>query len=176
MTRRGKKKMTKLTWGIIVAFLMMIILVITIAFMDSKNNDTESKKTVQNTELYTEDIEDFSIVTSYGDLLFPKVWKEYIVVEVKKEDDREVVEFWVEFKDKEKVHIFDILFGGEGYKVGTIEISESEEIEVFIKSYSYDLDASWSDEDKKILAAIEYDVNYLLENMKNLDNYTVIRD
>ena len=72
---------------------------------------------------------------------------------------------------KEEIHLFDIVFGGEGDLVGVIEIGEGEEISVCVESYGYELDETWTSGEKKILEAIDHDINYLLENLTSLEGF-----
>ena len=86
----------------------------------------------------------------------------------------ETVQFWVTVNEKEKVHLFDIIFAGGGYKIGIIQVNESKNIEVGIESYSYNLDDSWTEDEVEILSSIEHDINYLLENMSKLEGFIAI--
>lgn len=132
--------------------------------------ETSNDISVQG-KLYKEEISDFGISTSYGDLVFPKEWEKYIETEIIVEEDIETVQFWVSVEGKEKLHVFDISFGGEGLKLGSITNNSNEVVNVCIMSYTYEIDDTWSDQDIEILKSIEHDINYLIEELQNLDNY-----
>ena len=109
--------------------------------MTEKETISESFETEsiveENEELYIEDTEGFDIKTSYGMIQFPVAWTETVKTETVIEDKIETVQFWVTLEGKEEIHLFDIVFGGEGDLVGVIETDEGEEISVCVESYGY---------------------------------------
>ena len=162
---------------IIMIILLCILVVVGIIIFNDKYNKTVKEETktdsieVENEKFYIEDTEGFDIKTSYGNLQFPELWKEYINTEVVTKDDCETIQFWVDLEGKDKIHVFDIMFGGEGYKIGSIKLSNQEEIDVSIESYSYEVDDSWSPTEKEILSAVDHDINYLLEHLTSLEGF-----
>lgn len=122
-------------------------------------------------DLYPTDMESFYVNTSYGTLEFPEKWEKYIVSEIITEGDTEVVQYWVEIGDYDKVHIFDIVFAGEGYYVGSIIKDNGQKIDVRVVSYDVELGDDWLDEDVNTVYAIVEDLNFLLVKLNNIQGF-----
>lgn len=135
--------------------------------------NTDDTTDVDDTDnaVFADDGESFTIKTSYGDLYFPKMWEENIKTKVRKKDGIETVEFSVKIKGKKEIHVFDVVFGGDNYELGCIKISEDEKIAVSVTSYTYELNKSWTDDEKLKLAAIEYDINYVIDNLDKIKGF-----
>lgn len=173
-----EKRLIKLMCGILVSLVCIVITVILVNVLKNGKSENSDSPVVENEEEYNWVYEGvagtYDIPTSYGNLVFPDKWKDYVETKIVKKNDCETVEFWFRSSNKEKVHVFDILFGGDGYFVGVIKLSDSEEIYVHVESYGYELNDKWSNEDKAILSGIENDINFLLENLSSLENFVAM--
>lgn len=103
-----------------------------------------------------------SIETENATLYYPEEWENVVECEAEGEDDSSV-EFYATVGHHERVHIFDVLFGGEnGYCIGTIE-KDGKEIEVNIVSYDVSFDGSWTEEEINTVRTMQEDVNFLIQ-------------
>ena len=107
---------------------------------------------------------DFEISTDYGVLYYPKQWEEKIYTEINK-DETYTVSFFADFEDKEKIHLFDVVFDGNGDSVGEIELDNGDIVTVCIESYELNLDESWTEDEENDIYVMMEDVNYLLNKL-----------
>ena len=122
--------------------------------------------------LYNDDVKSFGIDTSYGKLLFPQKWESYMYINKIEENDFEKIEFWASTETQNDVHIFDICFGGDGYKVGIIQVDDDTSLSVNVISYDIEVSDECTDEEEAILFSISEDINYVLINLNLLDGFT----
>lgn len=161
--------------NILIGILLVIILVLVIVIvkqMNQDNNGVTAKSEV--TELYPKDTEAMEIKTSYCNLYFPQKWEKNLEIKNEKENGNSVVQFWAKIDKKDPVHIFDIVFGGEEYTVGTITDKNGKKINVNVKSYENDLDDKWTDEEKNTIYAIGEDINYLLLELEKVEGFEAV--
>lgn len=96
-----------------------------------------------------------------GDLEYPAQWKQYL----KTESDGTSVTFYAELKGKSPLHLFTLYFGTEkGYHLG-----EKDGTAISIVDGQLNFDATWSEEEKKIVSAMSADVNVILDKLGLLE-------
>lgn len=122
-------------------------------------------------DLYAEDMKSFYTETTYGMLEFPERWEPYVSCKRINEDNTEIVQYWVKIENYDEVHIFDIVFGQDGYYVGTIENDNGKSVDVRVISYEAQLGDEWIDEDANTVYAIAEDINYLLVKLNNIQGF-----
>lgn len=159
---KSKKKLKLIA----VLLLVVISLVIAIVMLPKLGND----KSVIDSDLYSDDVKDFSISTTYGDVYFPEEWKNIMKTSVITDGDKEIVEFRACLEGKEEIHVFDLVFGGDKFELGQI-VDGDKKTAVSINSYLYELDDTWTDEEKMTLSTIEFDINYLINNLEKIDGF-----
>lgn len=162
--------------NILIGILFVIIIVLIIILVKEMSQDNKDGLVIKNeissnNELYPKDTKAMEIKTSYCNLCFPKKWEENLKIKNKEKDGNNSVEFWAKVDKKESVHIFDIMFGGEGYTVGTITDKNGKKIDINVKSYEPDLDDTWTDEEKNTIYAIGEDINYLLLELEKVEGF-----
>lgn len=165
--------------NILIGILFAIILVLVIMLVretgqDNKDGIVAKSEITSGNELYPEDTEAMEIKTSYCNLYFPQKWEENLEIKNEKENGNSVVQFWAKIDKKDPVHIFDIIFGGEEYTVGTITDKNGKKINVNVKSYENDLDDKWTDEEKNTIYAIGEDINYLLLELEKVEGFEAV--
>lgn len=184
--KRRKRKSNKKI--IMIMSVIVIILIAVLIVIGTKKHNKEAEKVdpvvneeVENTEvenkeesaeLYSEDVKAFKIETPYCDLLYPEKWKNIVETEIVSVDGVEEVQFWAKLEGKDKVHLFDIIFGGESNEVGTLEIEDGEAVTVNVVSYEFEEDDSWTEDEKEIIYSLLEDINYILLQLEELDEYT----
>lgn len=147
--------------SIVIAAIMVIALMI--SGCDNKNGQSGQQRmetSVQDgstPDTGKKDDDVFTINTKYGDLKFPKKWKDDVEVKITKEEP-----YTVSFSVKETGEkIFALHFGkGEGYLLGTLT-SNGEQIKVFVDDA--ELNEKAKDYDK--LCEIQEDVNVILNHL-----------
>lgn len=175
-----KKKNRKIGWLkrnkkiIILASVILIALIGSLMIAGGKkNNDNTEEKNSMNIDLYSEDTKAFKIETSYCNLYYPEEWKALIHTQIVSENDSEAVQFWAEFEGKEKIHLFDIIFGGDAYTVGTLKMKTGEIISVNVLSHDIELDDTWTEAEKEKVYIMMEDINYILYKLESVDGYQV---
>ena len=159
--------------NILIVILLAIILVLIIVIV---KGTYESKSVVKNkvsttNELYSEDTKAMEIKTSYCNLYFPKKWEKNLNIKKLEKDNNSSVQFWAKIDKKEPVHIFDIIFDGDGYTIGTIKDKNGKKININVKSYETNLDNTWTKKEKNTIYSIGEDINYLLLQLEKVDGF-----
>lgn len=122
-----------------------------------ETNDTNVISTV---EQQIQDEEAFTIETVYGNLYYPKKWEPQLRTEIVEEENY-TVKFYGVVEDKEEQHLFSLVFGDNGSKLGSLE-KDGEIITVSIAFEETSMDENWSDDEKKVIYAMQEDINYLI--------------
>ena len=182
-----KKKMKKKKGNKAIAIVMSIVMLILIAVCvvivfktmngDLKNtgepkNNEISENLIVDEELYSEDTKAFTIKSSYCDLSYPEAWENVLHTEVIQDGENETIEFWAALEGKEKVHLFDVAFGDGDYEVGTLEMADGKAVAVHIISYSFTPDETWTEEETNQIYTMLEDINYILFQLEEMENYT----
>lgn len=135
--------------------------------------NTESDRQEQSVNTIDEMLEQegFTVTTPLVDLYYPEKWKEKIRVG-QIEGDIHVVQFWATIKEKEEIHIFDIVFGSEEeYVLGYFEGENKEKIPVNIISYDFELSEDWTEEERNELYVMMEDINYIINRLQEEDGF-----
>lgn len=160
---------------IIVVGIILICIIIALVAKLSTNTDKEENNTQTNLNkssgLYSEDTEDIGISTSYGKLYYPKEWDKNLKTKNLKENGKETVQFWAKIEGKEKVHLFDVIFGGSDKQIGTIELDNGNKVSVSVVSYEVKVDKSWTDREKDIVYTMSEGINYTLDKLDKLKGF-----
>lgn len=168
-----KKPLTKKRNSIvpILCFVIGILMGVsgTMLFFDIKPTETtktdiasEGKANTKSTLEEMLEEEAFKIETAYIDLYYPAKWEEKVRVEYV-EEETYTVQFFATLEDKEEVHIFDIIFGGEeGFVLGFVQKEEETELSVSVISYSTEFGDNWTDIEKNEINTMLEDINYII--------------
>lgn len=107
--------------------------------------------------------EAMGIDTDYCELKYPVAWSNYLYIK----QDATSVTFYSRIDGYEKQPLFTVWFGGaEGAAVKTIADYQGKPVEVRVSIYEFAPDSTWTQEDIRIVYAMQEDLNYLLQNLK----------
>lgn len=138
------------------------------------NQEDSIEEATDNNVEEREEIEVMGIETSYATLYYPEKWFENLRTEIIDEGTY-MVKFYGRVAGKEEQHLFDIIFGeSEGYTFGHLQVEE-ENIPVSVVSYNYELGEEWKEEETNIIYGMTEDVNYIIDKMEELTNFTINR-
>ena len=164
-TKIGKKNKRIITILSIILFVLIIILCV-LGVKEMKNYETSEEKGLNG-----EDIVAIKIKTDYCDLFYPEIWEEKLHTEIVASDEGETVQFWAAFEGKEKIQMFDIVFGGADGGIGELETKDGELVPVNIISYDAALDDSWTDSEKIELYVMKCESEFLLMKLQETEGF-----
>lgn len=152
------------------------------ASVPSENTSTDVQNETSPAEQETTSItigspddsrEAIEISTKYGTLLYPKEWESNLRTEIVDKDEYKV-EFYGTVEGKKEQHLFDLFFNGEkGYNLGTLTTEAGEAVQINIESYDFELDDSWTEDEKFTLYAMQEDINYTIGMLSENGNFTI---
>lgn len=147
---------------IIIFLICVLALFLTACVADEPKDPEPSPQISAGSE---NDIAKFmNIETAYATLNYPKEWEDYVKYESGGEGDN-IVEFYATVGQHERVHIFDVQFGGEsGYCIGVVE-KDGTETEVNVVSYDVSFDEAWTGKEINTILAMQEDINFLIQNL-----------
>lgn len=108
------------------------------------------------------------IKTDYVDFVYTNSWKE----EVEIVNSNDVVEFWANVANQEKIHLFDITFNGSGDILGEIVSTSKGKAEVGIVIYDIYSESVSDEIDIDKILAMQESVNTIIENIYQNENFT----
>lgn len=161
----GKKNKRIITVLSVILFILIVILCI-LGIKEMNNYETSVE-----TGINGEDITAIKIKTGYCDLLYPEMWKDKLYIERVTSDEGETVQFWAAFEGKEKIQLFDIVFGGDDDGIGTLETKDGEHISVNRISYDIALDDSWTDSEKIEIHVMMFESEFLLMKLQETEGF-----
>ncbi|MBP3310224.1 MAG: hypothetical protein J6L05_05370 [Ruminococcus sp.] len=171
----------------------LIVIIVLLCLLLKKSDDKKSsdnKSAVSDTSMQSETSastenssltigspddsrEAIEIVTKYGTLLYPKEWESNLRTKIV-DSDVYKVEFYGTVEGKTEQHLFDLSFNGtEGYNLGTLTTETGEAVQINIESYDFELDDSWTEDEKFTLYAMQEDINYTIGMLAENGNFTV---
>ena len=165
----SKNKNNRSKMILISCCLVALIAIVVICVVIVSGKDADKPEPGMVTIPYEDVLEEsFDIETPYVTLSYPSKWKNE--VEIKHVDaDNYTVEFYRAGEDKETVHLFDIVFGGEsGDFIGAV-VNDDVTTDVFVVSYS--IDNSISDDELEIISGMLEDVNHIILTLENNQNF-----
>lgn len=84
------------------------------------------------------------------------------------------VEFYGTVEGKTEQHLFDLLFNGtEGYNLGTLTTETGEAVQINIESYDFELDDTWTEDERFVLYSMQEDINYIIGMLVEGGNFTI---
>ena len=124
-------------------------------------SETRPQETIQVIET-----EDHTIVTSYGNLLFPGDWAPLLETVVT-DGDPCTVAFSAVLDSREAPEpLYTITIGGEAEgAIGAIQTADGTWYAVKVEIPTFAPDATWSDEDSNIVFTMKETLNYVLSNL-----------
>lgn len=177
--------------SVIAACLIVIIILLCLLLNksdDSKSSDnkfavsdtsmqSETSASTENSSLTVGSPDDsreaIEISTKYGTLLYPLEWEKNLRTEIVDKDEYKV-EFYGTVEGKKEQHLFDLFFNGEkGYNLGTLTTEAGEAVQINIESYDFELDDSWTEDEKFTLYAMQEDINYTIGMLSENGNFTI---
>lgn len=176
----------------VIAVCLIVIIVLLCLLLkksdDSKSSDNKSSlsdtSTQSETSASTENSsltvgspddsrEAIEIATKYGTLLYPKEWESNLRTEVVDKEEYKV-EFYGTVEGKTEQHLFDLLFNGtEGYNLGTLTTETGEAVQINIESYDFELDDTWTEDERFVLYSMQEDINYIIGMLVEGGNFTI---
>ena len=168
------KKNNKLIIALGIILFVLVLIVIALLMKSKFDNEdsvdaTDVVEVAPTVEQQIEEEEAYKVKTDYVNLYYPKKWKNQI--EIEESDDSNTVLFYATIKDKDKQHLFDILFNSEeGYKIGTVE-KDGKAVSVNLISYDLEFDSNWTEDEKLIVIAMQEDVNYIMGMLEKEDTF-----
>ena len=171
----------------------LIVIIILLCLLLNKSDDSKSsdnKSALSDTSMQSETSastenssltvgspddsrEAIEISTKYGTLLYPKEWESNLRTEIV-DSDVYKVKFYGTVEGKTEQHLFDLLFNGtDGYNLGTLKTESGEDVAINIVSYDFELDDSWTEDEKFTLYAMQEDINYTIGMLAENGNFTV---
>lgn len=174
--KNTEKKNLFLSVALICLSVSILILSCVLVYVFGNKNDKENNMIVDQTTINNENLKqdtvsekEYEIKTPYGNLYYPKKWKEYLHIE-KIEQDAYIVEFYAKIEDKKEIHLFDIVFNGEGTEVKTLTLSNGEKLVVSMVPYENDFDKTWSEKEQQIVWEMREDISYLYDRLSEMEN------
>ncbi len=180
-TKNTNSSKTIITVLIAIIALLLIVIGVLLWMLLGKSDGTLGGKdnnifkpqqniTIGNADDSREAIE---IVTKYGVLYYPLEWEENLRTEIIDEDEYKV-EFYGTLEGKEEKHLFDLLFNGtHGVSLGTLTTENGENVAINIESYPFDLDDTWTEDERIALYAMVEDINYTIGMLSEGGNFTL---
>lgn len=167
--KKNRKKENKLIIAILcIAALVLICLCIGIG-LSGKNKKEDVLSTV---EQQMQEEEAFEIETKYGSLYYPKKWESQVRIEID-ENDEYTVKFYGTVEGKEEQHLFNVVFGEKGNKLGSFE-KDGETVTVCLDFEENTMNDEWTEEEKNIIYAMQEDINYLI-GMWEKDGFEILK-
>ncbi|MBR4022182.1 MAG: hypothetical protein IKI94_06240 [Ruminococcus sp.] len=174
-----------------VCLIVIIILLCLLLNKSDDNKSSDNKSGVSDTSMQNETLspeqeitsitigspddsrEAIEIATKYGTLLYPLEWEKNLRTEVVDKEEYKV-EFYGTVEGKKEQHLFDLFFNGEkGYNLGTLITEAGEAVQINIESYDFELDDSWTEDEKFTLYAMQEDINYTIGMLSENGNFTI---
>lgn len=189
-TNNSKTIIIILSSVIAVCLIVIIVLLCLLLKKSDDNKSSDNKSAVSDTTAQSETSastenssltvgspddsrEAIEISTKYGPLLYPLEWEKNLRTEVV-DSDVYKVEFYGTVEGKTEQHLFDLLFNGtEGYNLGTLTTETGEAVQINIESYDFELDDSWTEDEKFTLYAMQEDINYTIGMLSENGNFTI---
>jgi len=129
--------------------------------LESMPIDTLNTPPQGDPDLPQEDGENMVIDTPYGQLRYPTRWKDYLDLKIVDTNGYRV-EFRCKVDGQEPATLFVVHFGGDqGIPVGT----GKDGVEIRLEVLELALQDTWDEEDRRIAAAMQEDLNVLLSNL-----------
>ena len=114
--------------------------------------------------------DDLIVETPFTPLRFSGQWKEYLRTEIQEEDGYTVA-FYANINSLPEQHLFDVCFCVERDKaMFTIQTNDASAQTVSIKFYERSDTEAWTQDEEDLFYAMQEGVNYLIENLKILEN------
>ena len=189
-TNNSKTIIIILSSVIAVCLIVIIVLLCLLLKKSDDNKSSDNKSAVSDTSMQSETSastenssltvgspddsrEAIEIATKYGTLLYPLEWEKNLRTEVVDKEEYKV-EFYGTVEGKKEQHLFDLFFNGEkGYNLGTLTTEAGEAVQINIESYDFELDDSWTEDEKFTLYAMQEDINYTIGMLLENGNFTI---
>ncbi len=189
-TNNSKTIIIALSSVIAVCLIVIIVLLCLLLKKSDDNKSSDNKSAVSDTTAQNETSastekssltvgapddsrEAIEIATKYGTLLYPHEWEKNLRTEIVDKEEYKV-EFYGTVEGKTEQHLFDLLFNGEkGYNLGTLTTETGEAVQLNIESYDFELDDSWTEDEKFTLYAMQEDINYTIGMLSENGNFTI---
>lgn len=109
--------------------------------------------------------EDLMIQTPYGALQYPGKWVQYLSTE-SSETGEYTVSFFAELPGKERMPLFEVVFGSSGQlAVGSLQTENGETLEVTINPHKLDFAGTWTSAEQDVVFEMMESMNYVLSQL-----------
>ncbi len=143
----------------IVVGLLAVVLVVAGVLSGCSGDGTETAEKGQAQQ--TVDL--MEIETSYCKLYYPQKWQQQTHFDVKED----TVVCYGAIEGHDEIALFDVYFGQEqGYLIGNLG-----DVTVSVKTHNLEFDESWDSEQQFVMYEMQEDINYLIEQLQNLDGF-----
>lgn len=106
---------------------------------------------------------DVAVKTSYITLHYPLEWRDMLRVAVTGNNGVTTVCFFGTVEGQPEVHLFDVVIAGEGESyLGTVTDRIGRVADLYLTAYTFEPDASWTEEQSQTIFRMQEDVNYLI--------------
>ena len=109
-----------------------------------------------------QEYEDVAIVTPYGNLRYPGIWKEYLRLDIS-EGDVCKIGFYANVGEHPEMHLFDVRIGADISGQFQMKSEDGNIYSVNIDFAAIDLDKSWSEDEAHIVYGMQEGVNNIIE-------------
>lgn len=133
--------------------------------LEQEENPVEEETEPQTESTQPETVQDISVTTPYGSLVYPGKWKEFVrITNVDAQNHTYVFDCVI--PEHDKMHLFSIRFGGNTAEAVGVVLSETgDEIPVCIELDMLTPGAEWSEEESTMLYTMQEDVNYIIDHL-----------
>ena len=140
-----------------------------------KDKETNDRTQTSSSDFYKTDEDTLKITTPYGDVKYPKTWKDRVKTESGQNGDSFEVSFTAVLGNK-NIPLYSFVFGetSEGYKLGTLKTNK-ETVDVYIIDAYYDAAAELDEEQLNLYYEMCEDVNVIISKLV-YDNGMVLAD
>lgn len=153
--------------------LLAIALIVVLAKYPKESDEQEEniKNPVSSVEQQMQNEKAMKIKTKYGNLYYPQKWEENLRTKIVEEDEY-TVKFYGMVEGKEEQHLFSIVFGEQGDKLGSFE-KDGETVNVCVTFEELTINDEWTDTEKNMIYTMQEDINYLISMWEKEGGFTI---
>lgn len=145
---------------------------IEVSEIDSAETDSSETNPPEAELVISDESGDIEVSTDYCALHYPSSWADSVNATIESENGIETVGFYGDIDNHEKQLLFEIVFNSdEGDELGTLGEGE-DAVAVCMNVPKPVFDESWSEDEQTTFFAMQEDVNYVVEELCSIENFT----